>query len=128
MFGDFGISESNIQDLMHSSVSGYGIVEETVGVGGFFKGMVGKDKSESLRIEVPRTLCLFDPVFSLGELGNGKTPASQVLAGSVIRLDFAHKASEPYLPLYVYSDFVNLKIDYQMDDDGTVKVTSVSKI
>ena len=126
MFGDFGISESNIQDLMHSSVSGYGIVEETVGVGGFFKGMVGKDKSESLRIEVPRTLCLIDPVFSLGELGNGKTPASQVLAGSVIRLDFAHKASEPYLPLYVYSDFVNLKIDYQMDDDGTVKVTSVS--
>lgn len=123
MFRDYGLSDNKIVEKLLSSVDGRLVPKES----GFFKKMVGAKGSDVLVIDLPRYLCLLDPVFSLGELSKNCTPSQQVLEGSVMRLVFPapESANEP---LYLYSDFVNLKINYELGEDAVMKVTTIEKI
>jgi hypothetical protein len=71
--------------------------------------------NKNLKIELPRILSFIDPTFSIHEIKdseNAVLPIQNYLAGSVIRLEFDYKPKEEdIIPLYVYSSFMNLKID-----------------
>lgn len=74
--------------------------------------------SDKLHVEVPRTLALLDPVFSIGELQKDdcQQPTTNVLGGSNIMMEFDVKPEENgSYPLYMYSDYFNCKvnIDYK---------------
>lgn len=72
--------------------------------------------NKNLKIELPRILSFIDPTFSIHEINdsqNAITPVQNYLAGSVIRLEFDYKPKEEeVIPLYIYSSFMNLKIDF----------------
>ena len=123
MFRDYGLSDNKIVEKLLSSVDGRLVPKES----GFFKKMVGAKGGDVLVIDLPRYLCLLDPVFSLGELSKNCTPSQQVLEGSVMRLVFPAPESSNE-PLYLYSDFVNLKINYELGEDAVMKVTTIEKI
>lgn len=71
--------------------------------------------NKNLKIELPRILSFIDPTFSIHEINDSKNvivPVQNYLAGSVIRLEFDYKPKEEEaIPLYIYSSFMNLKID-----------------
>lgn len=128
MFNDFGLSESEIADRLKRGISGLQVTPDKSGFKGFLKNAVGAAGDNYIRFELPRTLCLIDPVFSLGELSKNQTPASQTLDGSIIRVDFKLGEQPVYEPLYLYSNFINMKIDYSVDNNGKVSITEVTKI
>lgn len=67
-----------------------------------------------LKIELPRVLTMIDPVFSLRSADNDDVlmPTSNYLSGTSIHLvfDYVPKYNEQ-LPLYIYSDFVDFRIN-----------------
>lgn len=128
MFDSFGLSETKIADRLKNGTLGYQITPDKSGIKGFLKNTVGAADENCLRFELPRTLCLIDPVFSLGELSKNQTPSSQILDGSVIRIDFMQDSQSTYEPLYLYSNFINMKIDYKIGNDGKVNITEVVRI
>ena len=71
--------------------------------------------NKNLQIELPRILSFIDPTFSIHEINdsqNAIVPVQNYLAGSVIRLEFDYKPQEEeIIPLYIYSSFMNLKIN-----------------
>ena len=83
---------------------------------------------QNLKIELPRILSFIDPTFSLYEIMDEEKavlPVQNYLAGSVIRLEFDYKPKEnEQIPLYVYSSFVNFKIDI-VYMDGKYEVLDV---
>ncbi|GET46771.1 hypothetical protein [Capnocytophaga felis] len=74
-----------------------------------------KESDKKLKIELPRILTLIDPIFSIYELQDKDRvilPKENYLAGSNIRLKFDNEPKEgEIIPLYIYSDFVNFKIN-----------------
>ena len=124
MFADYNLSEAKLLETLKSTISGRAVNTQK----GLLKKVVGSKEDKCLRIELPRAICLLDPVYSLGEIANNNTPSTQVLAGSVVRLEFKVEPDKPYEPLYVYSSFVNLKVDYELTDAGEVSVTSIEQI
>lgn len=123
MFDDYDLSEEKIVDNLMENVSGRSVSVKA----GWMKKMVGSKGDEFLTVELPRTVCLLDPVYSLGELSHNRTPSSVNLDGSVVKLEFKMEEGQSYEPLYIYSDFVNLKIDYDIVD-GKMTVTDIAKI
>lgn len=73
------------------------------------------DKQDNkLKIELPRVLTFIEPVFSIHPIQGDKAilPIENYLTGSTIRLKFDYEPlMGEQLPLYIYSEFVNLKID-----------------
>lgn len=73
-----------------------------------------------LKIELPRIISLIDPVFSLHELTDKDKairPKENYLNGNTIRLLFDYEPTEgDQLPLYIYSDYINLKVDIEFKD------------
>ena len=76
---------------------------------------------KNFKIELPRILSFIDPTFSINEINDSKNavlPTQNYLAGSVIRLEFDYKPNEDnVIPLYVYSSFMNLKVDIAKKGD-----------
>lgn len=80
-----------------------------------------------LRIELPRVLAMADPVFSLRPLDaeDALTPVDNDLVGTAIRLHFNYvPAYEEQLPLFIYSEAANFRIDivYKGKDSQVVGV------
>ena len=77
--------------------------------------------NKNLKIELPRILSFIDPTFSINEINdsqNAVLPTQNYLAGSVIRLEFDYKPKENnIIPLYIYSSFMNLKVDITKKED-----------
>lgn len=73
------------------------------------------DKQDNkLKIELPRVLTFIEPVFSINPIQDEKAilPIENYLTGLTIRLKFDYEPQMgEQLPLYIYSEFVNLKID-----------------
>jgi hypothetical protein len=73
------------------------------------------NKDKSLKLDLPRMLTLIDPVFSIHQIKDKDkaiVPKENYLAGSSIRLKFDYKPQDgEQVPLYIYSDFVNYKVD-----------------
>ena len=92
------------------------------------KNVVGAAEARILNVELPRAVCLLDPVFSIGELNKNITPSLQTLEGSKMRLKFKVEGGAANEPLYMYSNFINLKIDYEIDDNGKLNVKDVTEI
>lgn len=128
MFGDYGLSNAEIDNSLTKGFSGQLVTPSNSAVSGFFKGMVGAEDNNILTIRLPRVLCMLDPVFSLGELGTDNSPERQTLKGSSMKLEFERKPGAAYEPLYMYSDFVNVKIDYTVSNAGDVKISKVTRI
>ena len=73
------------------------------------------DKQDNkLKIELPRVLTFIEPVFSINPIQDEKAilPIENYLTGLTIRLKFDYEPQMgEQLPLYIYSEFMNLKID-----------------
>lgn len=84
--------------------------------------------NKNLQIELPRILSFIDPTFSIHEINdsqNAIVPVQNYLAGSVIRLEFDYKPKEEeVIPLYIYSSFMNLKIDI-IHKGGTFDIKNI---
>lgn len=84
--------------------------------------------NKNLKIELPRILSFIDPTFSIHEINdsqNAIVPVQNYLAGSVIRLEFDYKPKEEeVIPLYIYSSFMNLKIDI-VHKGGTFDIKNI---
>lgn len=127
LFDDYGLSELEIYKQLKQNVSGYKASADSK-MKGMFKNVVGAAESNILSIELPRAVCLLDPVFSIGELNKNLTPSAQTLEGSKMCLEFKMEGDAAYEPLYMYSNFINLKIDYDIDDNGKLNVKEVVEI
>ena len=127
IFGDYGLSELEIFKLLKQNVTGSQWSADSK-VKGMLKSAVGADEAKILSIELPRAVCLLDPVFSIGELNKNITPTTQSLEGSKMRLEFKLSGNTAYEPIYLYSNFINLKIDYSFDKNGKFQVTDVTRI
>ena len=112
---------------MTKEISGHQFSAESK-IRGFFKNSANEAEPKTLTIEMPRIVCLLDPVFSLGELSKNQTPSRQSLDGSMMKIEFALDSAATAEPLYLYSSFINLKISYKIDESGELSVTSVEKI
>ena len=127
MFAQYGLSEPHIIEKMTKEISGHQFSAESK-IRGFFKNSANEAEPKTLTIEMPRIVCLLDPVFSLGELSKNQTPTRQSLDGSMMKIEFALDSAATDEPLYLYSNFINLKISYKIDESGELSVTSVEKI
>jgi tetratricopeptide (TPR) repeat protein len=80
--------------------------------------VTGKDKN--LRVELPRILSIIDPVFSINEINSADKsirPTENYLSGSNICLEFDFQPNEEdSLPLYIYSDFADFKVELSFND------------
>ena len=85
---------------------------------------------DGIIIELPRILVLIDPVFSINHIQdseNVKFTDETYLAGDVMRLKFKYKPKKGEIfPLYIYSDFVNYKIDLRLNDKNEVELKDIS--
>jgi len=85
---------------------------------------------DGIIIELPRILVLLDPIFSINHIQDSENvifPNETYLAGDVIRLRFKYKPKKgENIPLYIYSDFVNYKIDLRVNDQNEVELKDVS--
>jgi hypothetical protein len=70
---------------------------------------------ENFMIELPRKLALISPLFSINEIQEKETaikPEKCVLSGQSIKMSFNYQPKEgEIVPLYLYSDFITLKIN-----------------
>lgn len=118
---DFDVNNNKLLSIIENGIKIYATISD----GNLWNDMKtdvknlvhGKDKN--LRIELPRILSIIDPVFSLNELNSvGKSirPIENYLSGSNICLKFDYEPKQnESLPLYIYSDFVNFKIELKFD-------------
>lgn len=81
------------------------------------------NKSDNgLKIELPRSLVFVEPVFSINQIqekDKAILPEENFLAGEFIRLKFDYIPSKnSEFPLYVYSRYINFKINIAYSDNG----------
>ncbi len=84
----------------------------------------------TLNIELPRTLVMADPVFSLRPLdaGDALQPDENYLSGTTIHLHFNYTPEcDEALPLYIYTDAADFKVDivYRGKDSTVENVTII---
>lgn len=75
-----------------------------------------------LRVELPRVVSMLDPVFSIRPIGgtDALAPVENYLDGTAIRLTFDHvPESQEAIPLYIYSDFMDFKVDILCEGAAT---------
>ena len=82
----------------------------------------------TLNIELPRTLVMADPVFSLRPLdaGDALQPDENYLSGTTIHLHFDYTPEcDEALPLYIYTEAADFKVDivYRGKDSTVENVT-----
>ena len=68
----------------------------------------------TLSMELPRTLVMADPVFSIRPLdaGDALQPDENYLSGTAIHLHFDYTPEcEEALPLYIYTEAADFKVD-----------------
>lgn len=137
---DYSLDTNTLQQLLQTeiSINGGTPIKKQENATGFSWGKVKEisssvtklwDKSDKkLKLEIPRTLTLIDPVFSIYQLQDKEKamlPQENFLAGSSIRLKFDYEPKEgDLLPLYIYSDFVNFRVDIEYKE-GKAKVKNV---
>lgn len=76
----------------------------------------------TLRIELPRTLVMADPVFSIRPLDadDALQPDENYLAGTAIHLHFDYEpACGETLPLYIYTEAADFKVDIEYRGKGS---------
>ena len=83
-----------------------------------------------LKIELPRVLTMIDPVFSVQQIDseNVLMPKDNYLSGTAIHLVFDYEPKyEEVLPLYIYSDYANFRIDivYRGKDSEIKEVAQI---
>ncbi|MBR3398214.1 MAG: hypothetical protein IKQ12_08970, partial [Prevotella sp.] len=83
-----------------------------------------------LKIELPRVLTMIDPVFSVQQIDseNALMPKDNYLSGTAIHLVFDYEPKyEEVLPLYIYSDYANFRIDivYRGKDSEIKEVAQI---
>ena len=122
MFEKYNLAEDKIVETLKSKVRAQLLTSS-----GILQKMKMSSGESTLNVELPRVLCLIDPVFSIGEISKNCTPTSQKLQGSSINLEFKRSGDQPYEPIYLYSDFINLKFEYEVKD-GNVQITDITKI
>ena len=82
----------------------------------------------TLSIELPRTLVMADPVFSIRPLdaANALQPDENYLSGTSIHLHFDYEPElDEVLPLYIYTEAADFKVDilYRGKDSSVQSVT-----
>lgn len=119
---DFDINNDKLLSIIEDGIKIYASVSD----GNFWHDMkndvknlvAGKDKN--LRIELPRILSIIDPVFSINEINSADKsirPTENYLSGSNICLEFDFQPNEEdSLPLYIYSDFADFKVELSFND------------
>lgn len=119
---DFDINNDKLLSIIEDGIKIYASVSD----GNLWHDMkndvknlvAGKDKN--LRIELPRILSIIDPVFSIYEINSADKsirPTENYLSGSNICLEFDFQPNEEdSLPLYIYSDFADFKVELSFND------------
>lgn len=119
---DFDINNDKLLSIIEDGIKIYASVSD----GNLWHDMkndvknlvAGKDKN--LRIELPRILSIIDPVFSINEINSADKsirPTENYLSGSNICLEFDFQPNEEdSLPLYIYSDFADFKVELSFND------------
>lgn len=84
--------------------------------------LFGDSPDDKLRIDLPRILALFDPVFTIhaaGERDKVRYPEQNLLSGEQIRLlfDLRPRPGET-VPLYLYGNALRLRIEIARTDDS----------
>ena len=137
-----GFTVDKLQTLLSSNVVPLIYLNEKQQSGGFMKDITNKLSSTTmllspeskwlkskgkLRLELPRSLVLLDPVFSLKQ-SNGQTiqPSVNIVADSKIKLMFdVEPADNAQFTLYIYNRYVGCKLLLSRKGDEMVveKVT-----
>ena len=119
---DFDINNDKLLSIIEDGIKIYASVSD----GNLWHDMkndvknlvTGKDKN--LRVELPRILSIIDPVFSINEINSADKsirPTENYLSGSKICLEFDFQPNEEdSLPLYIYSDFADFKVELSFND------------
>lgn len=119
---DFDINNDKLLSIIEDGIKIYASVSD----GNLWHDMkndvknlvTGKDKN--LRVELPRILSIIDPVFSINEINSADKsirPTENYLSGSNICLEFDFQPNEEdSLPLYIYSDFADYKVELSFND------------
>lgn len=119
---DFDINNDKLLSIIEDGIKIYASVSD----GNLWHDMkndvknlvTGKDKN--LRVELPRILSIIDPVFSINEINSAVKsirPTENYLSGSNICLEFDFQPNEEdSLPLYIYSDFADFKVELSFND------------
>lgn len=119
---DFDINNDKLLSIIEDGIKIYASVSD----GNLWHDMkndvknlvTGKDKN--LRVELPRILSIIDPVFSINEINSADKsirPTENYLSGSNICLEFDFQPNEEdSLPLYIYSDFADFKVELSFND------------
>ena len=86
------------------------------------------DRNE-ITFELPRTLVLLNPEFSIHhiqDINNVIFPSERYLAGNVMRVTFRHRARVgEVIPLYIYSEFVNSRVELVVNEQNAVELRNV---
>ena len=82
-----------------------------------------RNPDNDLTIELPRTLVMADPVFSINPLDNTNAilPEENYLSGTTIHLRFDYEPKyKEVVPLYIYSDAADFRVDIIYQGDKSI--------
>lgn len=129
---DFDVTKESLLSTVRTGIS----VTARVAEEGFWSGIASgvsnmvSGQDNKLHIELPRILSILDPVFSLYPLSDkdrSLRPSENYLSAGTIRLSFDYKPKKnDTIPLYIYSDLLNLKVTI-LFVDGKARIADVEK-
>ena len=93
--------------------------------------LFGDKQADKLRIDLPRILALFDPVFTIhaaGETDKTRYPERNTLSGEYIRLVFdLRPGKDETVPLYLYGNALRLRIEIA-EADGSFELIAIEEV
>ena len=93
--------------------------------------LFGDKQADKLRIDLPRILALFDPVFTIhaaGETDKTRYPERNTLSGEYIRLVFDLRPGKgETVPLYLYGNALRLRIEIA-EADGSFELIAIEEV
>lgn len=127
---NYSLEPQKLQKALREGVSVMAPEEDPCAEKSGWKKFTGwfRRHDNTLAIELPRTLVMADPVFSIRPLdaGDALQPDENYLSGTTIHLHFDYTPEcEEALPLYIYTDAADFKVDimYRGKDSTVENVT-----
>ena len=128
---NYSLEPQKLQNTLREGVSVMAPKEDPCAEKSGWKKFTGwfSRPDNTLSIELPRTLVMADPVFSIHPLDadNALQPDENYLAGTAIHLHFDYAPEcEETLPLYIYTEAADFKVDITYrGKDSTVETVTI---
>ena len=120
LLGSFALSPESLRDKIKEETS---VAFDSQG--SRIKNLLGQSKT-IMTINIPRSICLVDPVFSLGEPSDGVFPISQGIHGSKVVVSFDCTSLDKIPPLYICGHGVNMCLN--IDKSGNTATITEAKV